>query len=213
MGKSHQQTSKTDKFWRDRTSTPDWLFAAYDADYHFSIDLAASEISAKCPTFFTKEMDGLAQSWRDQALNLDPQNPSGWLNPPYSNILPWIRKAREEQRNGFTTVFLVMMDCSVEWWPGYHSCIIQEITGYYAPYTYKTGKRKGTTVQKWHSGRIDFIDAQTQQVMKDPLNKPCCAIIFPGYYQGPTLREPVSKKTLMDKGTAWLAAQAETSTI
>ncbi|MDN4697189.1 hypothetical protein QYZ45_26875 [Vibrio parahaemolyticus] len=40
--------------------------------------------------------------------------------------------------------------------------------------------------------------------MKDPLNKPMCGIIFPAFYQGPTIRESVTKLSLMEKGNAYL---------
>ncbi len=96
-----------------RTSTAPWLFSAFDAEFNFSIDLAATKQSAKCPVFFTPEQDALKQDW----LASSHSPATGWLNPPYSNIFPWIEKAREEQQKGFTTCFFVFADSSSRWWP------------------------------------------------------------------------------------------------
>lgn len=198
---SHQQRSNTDIAYRDHTSTPLWLYAACDSEFNFSIDLAATTLSAKHKNFFTKEIDALKQNWLKSA----GKNKAGWLNPPYSNILPWIEKAEEEQKLGFTTCFLVFMDASCEWWPANKPCIIREITGYYYDYTYKSGQKKGQTVKKWASGRIEFVNAATGEQMKDPLNKPCCLIIFPAFYRGPTLRESITKEDLLTRGNIHLA--------
>ncbi|MGL1310986.1 DNA N-6-adenine-methyltransferase [Vibrio parahaemolyticus] len=209
MGKNHQQRSKTKEEYRDQTSTVPWLFAAFDAEFQFGIDLAATHKSAKVKTYFTKEINGLGKNWK--ASVPAGANATGWLNPPYSNILPWMQQARLEQQQGFTTVFLVPNDCSGEWWPEGQPCIIRHITGYYYDHTYKSGpkSRKGTTVRKWASGRIEFVNAETGEIMKDPLNKPMCAIIFPAFYCGPTVHDPVTKLALMEKGRAWLEQQAQ----
>ena len=200
---SHQQHSKTDKEYRDQTSTIPWLFSAFDAEFNFSIDLAATKQSAKCQVFFTPEQDALKQDW----LASSNSPATGWLNPPYSNIFPWIEKATEEQKKGFTTCVFVFMDASSRWWPQGLPCIIREITGYYYDHLYKTGPKKGTTGKRWASGRIEFVNAKTGEIMKDPLNRPCCAIVFPAFYQGPTLRESVTKLALMNKVHAYIASK------
>lgn len=200
---SHQQNSKTKEEYRDQTSTVPWLFAALDDEFDFAIDLAATSMSAKCGVYFTPETDSLKQDWFASVPPLS--SATGWLNPPYSKILPWIEKAQQEQEKGFTTCFLVFADSSSEWWPQGRPCIIREITGYYYDHQYKTGKRKGTTGKRWASGRMEFVNAETGETMKDPLNKPCCLIIFPGLYRGPTLRESITKLSLMERGHARLA--------
>ena len=210
---SHQQKSTTAEEYRDHTSTPLWLWAAYDALFDFSIDLAATSKSAKSPRYFTIEDDALSKSW---ANSVDPFMPlTGWLNPPYSNVLPWVQQALAEQQAGFTTVMFIFNDSSVEWWPEGQPCIIQEITGYYYDHTYKTsrpGRPKGTIGKKWASGRINFINAATGEEMRDPLNKPMCAIIFPALYSGPTMRQPITKLALMERGHAHLEQLAKQST-
>lgn len=213
MGRNHQQHSKTNEEYRDQTSTTPWLFAALDVEFQFGIDLAATDKSAKCTTYFTPKHDALTQDWLASVPPL--ANATGWLNPPYSDILPWIRHARKEQQKGFTTVFLVPNDCSGQWWPENQPCLIRHITGYYYEHTYKSGpkNRKGTTVQKWASGRIEFVNAETGEIMKDPLNKPMCVIIFPAFYSGPTVHQSVTKLDLLKKGHAWLEHQANNNKI
>ena len=42
--------------------TPQDFFEKLDAEFHFALDAAATEQTAKCAKFFTPETDGLAQS-------------------------------------------------------------------------------------------------------------------------------------------------------
>lgn len=64
--------------------TPPNLFAALDAEFGFTVDVAALPDNALCPRYFTPETDGLAQDWTGERC---------WMNPPYSKIAPWTRKA------------------------------------------------------------------------------------------------------------------------
>ena len=69
--------------------TPDWLFKRLDAVFHFEIDLAASAENAKCPRYLTTKTDALKQeAWGDTF--------PAWLNPPYSDLMPWMEKIRRE---------------------------------------------------------------------------------------------------------------------
>lgn len=75
----------------DVRTTPDGLFAQLDAEFHFTLDVAASLENAKCPKYFTEADNGLVQIWAPERC---------WMNPPYSEIEPWTRKAVEEARGG-----------------------------------------------------------------------------------------------------------------
>ena len=48
---------------------------------------------------------GLERDWRNKT----------YVNPPYSNPLPWVEKAIEESRKGKTIVMLLRMDTSTKW--------------------------------------------------------------------------------------------------
>lgn len=60
----------------DSAKTPEWLYRALDAEFAFDLD--------PCPFTETPEVDGLELSWTGRRV---------FCNPPYSNILPWVRKA------------------------------------------------------------------------------------------------------------------------
>lgn len=43
--------------------TPQDFFNELDAEFHFTLDAAATDKSAKCSKYFTPETDGLKSSW------------------------------------------------------------------------------------------------------------------------------------------------------
>lgn len=43
--------------------TPQDFFNMLDAEFHFALDAAATEKSAKCPAYYTPETDGLKNPW------------------------------------------------------------------------------------------------------------------------------------------------------
>jgi len=70
----------------------------------------------------------LFENWYDPCpLNMDPTLMNGlkkdwnlhnnkvYVNPPYSNPLPWVEKAIEENKKGCTIVMLLRMDTSTKW--------------------------------------------------------------------------------------------------
>ncbi|EGR2744190.1 adenine methyltransferase [Vibrio parahaemolyticus] len=202
MATLNNHGSLTDKEFRDQTSTPDWLFQAYNAEFDFDVDAAATKESAKCPIYFTPETDGLGQDWAGAVIPF--KRTTVWVNPPYSDIGPWMLKAKEEQAKGVTTVLLVPHDNRAEWWPWAIASEIRDIVGYHEERTYKSGKRKGEKYQKWVSGGIKFINASTREEMPHELNKPICAVVFDPYHVGPCIHKYVTKRDLMDRGRAIL---------
>lgn len=54
--------------------------------------------------------DGLMREWGDPT----------YCNPPYSNPLPWVRKAISEARAGKRVLMLLNHDSSTEWWRELH---------------------------------------------------------------------------------------------
>lgn len=43
--------------------TPQKLFDELDAEFHFTLDAAASDENHKCKRYFTQKEDGLRQNW------------------------------------------------------------------------------------------------------------------------------------------------------
>ena len=44
--------------------TPQELFDKLDAEYHFDVDVCATQENAKCARYYTLEEDGLKQNWQ-----------------------------------------------------------------------------------------------------------------------------------------------------
>jgi len=96
--------------------TPQWLFDILDKEFHFDLDVCASEQNHKCKRYFSKQDDGLKQKWQRIC----------WMNPPYGReIKNWMNKAKEELENGATVVCLVPARPDTEWW--WENCIQGEI--------------------------------------------------------------------------------------
>ena len=72
--------SKPSDCWR----TPLDLFAKANERWHFTLDAAADADNSLCREFCS---DGLTDSWAGHSV---------WVNPPYSDIMPWIEKAAAE---------------------------------------------------------------------------------------------------------------------
>lgn len=79
------------------STTPEWatpqdLYDALDAEFHFELDPCATHANHKAPLYFTKEQDGLAQDWGKLRT---------FINPPYGReIGKWVRRAREHAEGG-----------------------------------------------------------------------------------------------------------------
>lgn len=99
-------SSKTD-LWETPQNTFDALAAEFGP---FDLDVCATSENAKCQRYYTRDDDGLAQSWEGVC----------WMNPPYGReIKAWMRKAYEASRNGATVVCLVPARTDTTWWHDY----------------------------------------------------------------------------------------------
>jgi site-specific DNA-methyltransferase (adenine-specific) len=74
----------------DQWATPLDFFKKLDAEFYFDVDVCADADNAKCPVFFSKAENGLAQNWREFSCC--------WMNPPYGQeIGAWVKKAAESE--------------------------------------------------------------------------------------------------------------------
>ncbi|MCK7424213.1 phage N-6-adenine-methyltransferase [Enterobacter bugandensis] len=103
--------SKTPLDQRDLWRTPPALFASLDAEFCFQLDAAAAPNNALCRKFITAEQNTLETPWANY-LSIPGYV---WLNPPYSYITPFVKKAAAESANQIGTVMLVPADTSVGW--------------------------------------------------------------------------------------------------
>ena len=88
--------------------TPWHVFREYDAEFHFTLDVCASEENTKCPRFFSEEQNGLVQDWEDDIC---------WMNPPYGREIGlWLEKAYRSSLAGATVVCLIPSRTGTRWW-------------------------------------------------------------------------------------------------
>ncbi len=80
--------------------TPDWLFEKLDNEFHFTLDVCATDDNYKCERYYTTEDDGLAQDWGKETC---------FCNPPFGRgtLRDWLRKAIDSARKGATVVCLI----------------------------------------------------------------------------------------------------------
>lgn len=101
-------SSSVDMTW----ATPQVWFDYLDLEFKFTLDPCCHHETAKCKKHYTPEEDGLAQSWQDERV---------FMNPPYGRELgKWMRKAYEEARdNGALVVAFVPARVDTTWWHHY----------------------------------------------------------------------------------------------
>jgi ParB family chromosome partitioning protein len=94
----------------DEWHTPaPWLRAA-EAAFGEAIDLdpcscAAAQGNVRAARYFTRADDGLRQPWVARTC---------WLNPPYSNPLPWVQRALAAYDAGAVGQLLVLTNASFD---------------------------------------------------------------------------------------------------
>ena len=106
----------------DSWATPQEVFDVLNTKYGpFDLDAAASHDNQMVGRYCTPEgtfsahmsgpfllygVDGLSANWVGKV----------WLNPPYSDPYPWIKKASEEAAKGATVVALINWDHTTAYW-------------------------------------------------------------------------------------------------
>lgn len=103
LGEFHEKGCPVAKILRDTYCTPEWL-----TDRLPLVDLdpcsnPRSTVKAKRHLSLEAGDDGLAFDWRGKSV---------FCNPPFSDVMPWARKAIDAR----AFIFLVNEDSSVKWW-------------------------------------------------------------------------------------------------
>ena len=95
----------------DNWPTPQDFFDRVNALYGpLELDVCASSENAKCPRYYTREDNGLAQPWTGRC----------WMNPPYGRTIgQWMKKAHEESQRGAQVVCLIPARTDTAWWHDY----------------------------------------------------------------------------------------------
>ncbi|EHN8849227.1 phage N-6-adenine-methyltransferase [Enterobacter hormaechei] len=172
--------SKTPLEQRDLWRTPPALFASLDAEFCFQLDAAAAPYNALCRRFITAEQNTLETPWADY-LNVPGYV---WLNPPYSDITPFVKKAAAESNNQIGTVMLVPADTSVGW--------------------FKEAIQTASEVRFITAGRLAFINPVTGKPVSGN-NKGSMLIIWRPYPRTHCHFATVDRNELMAFGAKLLA--------
>jgi site-specific DNA-methyltransferase (adenine-specific) len=103
--------------------TPTEMFASLDKRFGpFTLDPCASASNAKCPIYYTREMDGLKFPWVGKVF----------MNPPYgAQIARWVQKAYLERNNCDVIVGLLPASTDTKWFHSYvyHKALVNFVKG------------------------------------------------------------------------------------
>lgn len=102
-------TSKTNSDIKDLWQTPVEVYEFLNARFSFVCDVAASDHNHLHLNYLTESYNSLINGWSHL------RGGYAFCNPPYSKILPWVKKAKEAADQGVGTVMLLPVDTSVEW--------------------------------------------------------------------------------------------------
>lgn len=92
-------------------STPRSLYDSLDKEFHFSIDVCASDWNTKHDRFWTIDDDALSKDWSGETC---------FMNPPYGRAIGrWIQKASKEAAKGATIVALIPSRTDTAYWHDY----------------------------------------------------------------------------------------------
>lgn len=172
--------SKTPADQRDLWRTPPALFACLNAEFCFQLDAAAAVHNALCRRFITAEQNTLETPWADY-LSIPGYV---WLNPPYSDITPFVKKAAAESANQIGTVMLVPADTSVGW--------------------FKEAIQTASEVRFITAGRLAFINPVTGKPVSGN-NKGSMLIIWHHYPRTHCHFSTVERDALMNFGARLIA--------
>lgn len=172
--------SKTPLDQRDLWRTPPSIFASLDAEFCFQLDAAAAPNNALCRKFITAEQNTLETPWANY-LSIPGYV---WLNPPYSDITPFVKKAAAESSNQIGTVMLVPADTSVGW--------------------FREAIQTASEVRFITAGRLAFINPVTGKPVSGN-SKGSILIIWRPYPRTHCEFTTVERDVLMEFGTKLLA--------
>ena len=78
----------------DNHKTPSWILKIFEDWFD------------PCPLNPEPDFDGLEVDWKEKTF----------VNPPYSNPMPWVEKAIKENQESYCTVIMLLkMDSSTKW--------------------------------------------------------------------------------------------------
>lgn len=163
-------------FDKDCYQTPQYVFDWLDKRFNFNLDGCANNLNALHKNFIG---DG---GLRPDFLTFDDSEVCNliggyslkiFVNPPYSNPLPFVKRAAELKQAGHLVVMLLPADKSTKWYS-----VIQE---------------NASEVIDIIGGRINFINPITGEEVKGN-NKGSMIVVFDPFIEGLVTRQmPLNK--------------------
>lgn len=93
-------SAKPDWWTSDHWATPPTLVHELAIQYGpFDLDPCCHAETAKAPKFYTPAEDGLSSPWHGKVF----------MNPPYSDVSPWLEKAIAETRAGRVEIVVALL--------------------------------------------------------------------------------------------------------
>lgn len=163
------------EFDKDCYRTPKYVFNWLNSRFKFDIDGCATEENNLSYHYIGK--DGIVEDFLtfdplDLIAELEFSNFTIFVNPPYSNPLPFVKRAAELKAWGFLVVMLLPADKSTKWYQ-----VIQE---------------SATEVIDIVGGRISFLHPLTGEEVKGN-NKGSMIAVF-----DPTMQDFVIRQVSLD---------------
>ena len=93
MNQKTQKTLFSSK--SDEWETGKDFFNGLKQYWDFDLDPCATDSNHKCIKYYTSQDDGLSKDWGQHV---------SFMNPPYSEVKKWIKKAHQESLKEYTTV-------------------------------------------------------------------------------------------------------------
>lgn len=159
-------------FDRDAWQTPKYFFNWLNKRFDFDIDGCADESNALCLNWIGKGSP-LGSDFLETKTPYPYSNLRFYVNPPYSDVTPFLKAAKELKDKGHLVVMLLNNDKSTQW---YQQCIhgvaneVIDITG----------------------GRIAFMHPVTKQEIKGN-SKGQMVVVF-----DPTVEDFVQRSVSLD---------------
>ena len=95
----------------DEWATPREFYKELNKEFSFTLDPCATHENHKCEKYYTKQDNGLTQTWGGEIV---------FCNPPYGReISKWVEKAYNENLTGTKIVMLLPARTDTKWFHNY----------------------------------------------------------------------------------------------
>lgn len=153
------------KFDKDTWQTPKYVFNWLNKRFDFEVDGCANEHNSLCLSWIG-ENSPLGSDFLDTKTPYPYKHLHFYVNPPYSDVTPFLKAANELRNIGHTVVMLLNNDKSTQWYQKYIHNVANEvidITGgriaFIHPVTGKEikGNSKGQMIVVFDPAMEDFV--------------------------------------------------------